>query len=203
MGYASYTVLIRVLCPRDESRMSMQLLLGYVGLLSGALFSPIAVKEAFFGGCPADDDSPSPGPSPLPRYLLQDESQTGLLSMSLHICPTLSLIVLAYVVGKALMDNVLSDYLWARAVILTSATVATVGLGLTIPLAFLSDWIIGNKDVSNVGSILGACSVLVGFIFVNCGEGGGDDGFDIESDEEGVATEESDVEITRTDAQLC
>ena len=33
---------------------------------------------------------------------------------------------------KGLFDNVLSDYFWARAVVLTSATVATVGLGLTI-----------------------------------------------------------------------
>ena len=45
-------------------------------------------------------------------------------------------------------ERILSDYLWAQAVILTSATVATVGTGLTIPLAFVSDSILHptNKE---------------------------------------------------------
>mmetsp|Transcript_10886 Transcript_10886/g.14222 ORF Transcript_10886/g.14222 Transcript_10886/m.14222 type:complete len:84 (+) Transcript_10886:1-252(+) len=65
------------------------------------------------------------------------------------------------------MDNVLSDYLWARSVVLTSATVATVGLGLTIPLAFVSDWILGNENVADWISLCGASSVLIGFVLVN------------------------------------
>ena len=32
-------------------------------------------------------------------------------------------------IGKGLIDNVLSDFLWARAIILTSPVVATLGLG--------------------------------------------------------------------------
>ena len=43
------------------------------------------------------------------------------------------------------MNNVLSDYLWARAVVLTTPTVATVGLSLTIPLAFISDLFVKVK----------------------------------------------------------
>ena len=43
------------------------------------------------------------------------------------------------------MNNVLSDYLWARAVVLTTPTVATVGLSLTIPLAFVSDLFVKVK----------------------------------------------------------
>jgi hypothetical protein len=47
--------------------------------------------------------------------------------------------------------------------------VATVGLGLTIPLAFFSDWVMGHANVANVQSIVGALSVLFGFVFVNVG----------------------------------
>ena len=133
VGYGTYTVMIRVLCPRDERCMSMQLLLGYIGLLNAIVLSPVALYVLFF--------------------------QT-----TAH---KLTAIVLGYLVAQGLLDNVLSDYLWARAVILTSATVATVGLGLTIPLAFVSDWILGNMQESSVLSVLGAISVLVGFVVVN------------------------------------
>ena len=68
-----------------------------------------------------------------------------------------------------MLDDVVSEYLWARAVVLTSATVATVGLGLTIPLAFVSDWVMGHGNVVSVQSVLGALSLLVGFILVNMG----------------------------------
>ena len=40
-------------------------------------------------------------------------------------------------VGKGLFDNVLSDYLWACAVLCTSPTVASMGLSIQIPLAML------------------------------------------------------------------
>ena len=36
---------------------------------------------------------------------------------------------------QGLLDNVLSEYLWATAVLLTSPSVATVGLALTVTLA--------------------------------------------------------------------
>jgi len=48
------------------------------------------------------------------------------------------------VVLNGLADNVLSDYFWARAVVLTSPTVATVGLSLTVPLAFITDSVQGR-----------------------------------------------------------
>ena len=64
-----------------------------------------------------------------------------------------------------------SDYLWLRSVLLTNATVATVGLGLTIPLAFGSDVVLGKPNVLTVSSIMGATTVLVGFILVNVGNG--------------------------------
>lgn len=69
---------------------------------------------------------------------------------------------------KGLFDNVLSDYLWARAVVLTSPTVATVGLSLTIPLAFVSD-AVSHHAATSWASGAGALLVVVGFILVNLG----------------------------------
>lgn len=54
----------------------------------------------------------------------------------------------------------------------SSSFAATVGLGLTIPLAFMSDWLLGRADATSTESIVGAVSVLAGFLFVNCGEVG-------------------------------
>lgn len=81
-----------------------------------------------------------------------------------------------WIVINGLLDNVLSDYLWARAVVLTSATVATVGVGLTIPLAFVSDVFIMKRKPNNeldLFSVLGALGVLIGFVLVNLGNDAG------------------------------
>lgn len=133
IGYATYAVQIRIMCPKDDSLYSMQILLGYIGLLSLVSLSPIALWE------------------------IAKSTQ-------------LTIVVIGFLVIKGLFDNVISDYLWLRAVVLTSATVATVGLGLTIPLAFLSDVMLGHsEDVISAGNIIGAFAVLAGFVLVNVG----------------------------------
>lgn len=82
----------------------------------------------------------------------------------------LTWVILGFLVIKGIFDNVISDYLWLRAVLLTSATIATVGLGLTIPLAFLSDVIMNpDQSVMSIGSVLGAMAVLGGFTLVTVG----------------------------------
>ena len=43
--------------------------------------------------------------------------------------------LIAAALGKGLLDNALSDYLWARAVLLVGPTVASVGLNAQVPLA--------------------------------------------------------------------
>jgi len=163
VGYGAYAVMIRIKCPRDERLMSMQLLLGYIGLFNAVMLSPVALyvllkpsfSSAFSGG---DNDGTA--------------AAVGL-----------TWVVFGYLVAKGTLDNVLSDFLWARAVVLTSATVATVGLGLTIPLAFVSDWVMGRGNVLSAQSIAGALSVLAGFILVNIGEKGDsvDDDEDVSS----------------------
>ena len=72
-------------------------------------------------------------------------------------------------VGKGCLDFVITDYLLFRSVILTSATVASVGLGLTIPLAFLVDFVMGKLVNLSVSSVFGALSVATGFLIVNLG----------------------------------
>lgn len=134
IGYGGYTLMVRLLCPRDESLMSMDLFLGFVGLWNLIFLSPIAIYQ-------------------------------GVMEAA-----GLTWFIFGCLVIKGLFDNVLSDYLWARAVILTSATVATVGLGLTIPLAFASDVVMGRPNILDVTSIIGALSVLCGFVLVNLGQ---------------------------------
>ena len=57
-----------------------------------------------------------------------------------------------------------------RSVLLTSPTVATVGLTLTIPMAIIVDLIAGNTNsISSPLPLVGAALVVVGFIVVNVG----------------------------------
>ena len=129
------------------------------------------------------------------RVLVPDDSSVsfqllfgyiGLLSLLLLLPPTLLLLathtfpsmfdgmtmsVLGFIVLNGLADNVLSDYLWARSIVLTSPTVATVGLSLTIPLAFLSDAAMG-KLRGGWEEVVGALAVAAGFGLVSWKEKG-------------------------------
>ncbi|CAL0328217.1 unnamed protein product [Lupinus luteus] len=69
------------------------------------------------------------------------------------------------IIGKGLLDNVLSDYLWAKAVILTSTTVATAGLTIQVPLAAIVDTVIGKAP--RLMDYLGAVAVMIGFAGIN------------------------------------
>ncbi|XP_057834898.1 thiamine-repressible mitochondrial transport protein THI74 isoform X2 [Cryptomeria japonica] len=60
-----------------------------------------------------------------------------------------------------LLDNVLSDYLWAKAVLLTTPTVATAGLSIQVPLAAIIDSLRGN--LPHLLDYVGGAAVLVGF----------------------------------------
>lgn len=65
------------------------------------------------------------------------------------------------IVGKGFLDNVLSDYLWAKAVLLTTTTVASAGLAIQVPLAAVVDILTGNAPQTL--DYIGAAAVLVGF----------------------------------------
>eukprot|EP00624_Nannochloropsis_granulata_P003196 evm.model.NODE_2618_length_17309_cov_37.127159.3 len=142
------------------------------------------------------------------RVLVPDDSSVsfqllfgyiGLLSLLLLLPPTLLLLathtlpsifdgmtmsVLGFIVLNGLADNVLSDYLWARSIVLTSPTVATVGLSLTIPLAFLSDAAMG-KLRGGWEEVVGALAVAAGFGLVSWKEKKGQVEQEEEEEEEG------------------
>eukprot|EP01038_Epipyxis_sp_PR26KG_P008033 gene8033-10886_t len=132
VGYGIYTTTIRYNIPNDED-VSMQLLLGYIGLLNLVFLSPVV----------------------LVLYLLGMDNLKHLTGS-----------IVGFISLNGFFDNVISDYLWARSVILTSPTVATIGMSITIPLAMTSDFIL-NGFVPNSLSIMGAILVLIGFLFVN------------------------------------
>ncbi|XP_044503155.1 uncharacterized vacuolar membrane protein YML018C-like isoform X2 [Mangifera indica] len=78
---------------------------------------------------------------------------------------TLTLERFGLIVGKGLLDNVLSDYLWAKAVLLTTTTVATAGLTIQVPLAAVVDSLMGNAP--HLIDYLGAVAVMIGFAGIN------------------------------------
>ncbi|TVU08570.1 hypothetical protein EJB05_41979 [Eragrostis curvula] len=69
------------------------------------------------------------------------------------------------IVGKGLLDNVLSDYLWAKAILLTTTTVATAGLTIQVPIAAIVDTLTGHAP--HLLNYVGAAAVLVGFAGIN------------------------------------
>lgn len=69
-------------------------------------------------------------------------------------------------------DDVISDYLWARSILLTSPTVATVGLSLTIPMAVIVDFFTTSPCTVSSSSLTGAVVVLTGFLIVSLDGGG-------------------------------
>jgi solute carrier family 35, member F5 len=76
--------------------------------------------------------------------------------------------IFGYIFVIGFFDDVISDYLWARSVLLTSPTVAAVGLTMTIPMALLVDYFTVTVTLK---ALIGAACVLVGFVVVNidCG----------------------------------
>lgn len=77
----------------------------------------------------------------------------------------LTLTQFGLIIGKGLIDNVLSDYLWARAVLLTTPTAATAGLTIQVPIAAVVDSVRGI--VPSPLNVLGAIAVLIGFFGIN------------------------------------
>jgi solute carrier family 35 protein F5 len=180
VGYGAYAVQTRIYCPKDESLYSMQLVLGYIGILNMVVLAPFAIYTFWvysmnhvmwiIMGCIVVKglfDN-------FLRYVQFCFFFFFFLQMMIFwsFLPTYpSSIFNTTTITQLLPTRTLthSDYLWLRAVLLTNATVATVGLGLTIPLAFVSDVVLGKPNVLTVTSLFGATAVLLGFVLVNVG----------------------------------
>ncbi|CAM6084248.1 unnamed protein product [Calypogeia fissa] len=135
MFYATYTALIRVKIPDEDDER---------GQVSTAL---VFGYLGFFNALLLE-----------PVGLLLNF--TGIVSF-----PRLTPYQLGLIVGKGLFDNVLSDYLWARAVLLTTPTAATAGLTIQVPIAAVVDTIRGV--IPSKMNVVGAVAVLIGFFGIN------------------------------------
>lgn len=83
---------------------------------------------------------------------------------------SLTLVNVGLVILKGLFDNALSDFLWAKAVVLTSPTLATLGLSLTVPLAFCIDAVSGRLDTQASSlslKTIGAVTISASFLLVS------------------------------------
>lgn len=79
--------------------------------------------------------------------------------------PQLTWGIFGSIIVKGLVDNVLSDVLWAWAIVLLSPTAATVGLALTIPMSLCSDAIF-FQQAPGLWLVVGAVLVSAGFYAV-------------------------------------
>jgi len=125
-----YLIFIKVKI-KDESRIDMQLFLGYVGLFTVLLCWPIGLLLHWFGA---------------ESFELPNTKQT----------------VVAIIISMFI--SLLSDYLYAIAMLKTTPLVVTIGLSLTIPLAVVGDSFLGKPSALQV--LLGAVLVIAGFVVV-------------------------------------
>jgi len=95
-----------------------------------------------------------------------------LLSAGAFSLSTIPAEAYGVIVLEGLLDYVLSDYLWARAVILLGPTVATLGLSIQIPIAAGAElamgqakWLYSYKTL--LMTLSGTTLILMGFFGVN------------------------------------
>lgn len=102
----------------------------------------------------------------------------GFLLMLLWACGfylgTLSWGTFGLVLAKGLMDNVFSDYLWAKAILLVGPTVSTAGLSLQIPFAVVVDLLFRNpawvhRASAMILTLLGGGLIVIGFLGITLG----------------------------------
>ncbi|ORX59661.1 hypothetical protein DM01DRAFT_1333125 [Hesseltinella vesiculosa] len=74
----------------------------------------------------------------------------------------------ALILLNAFVGTFISDYLWLRAMLLTSPLVVTLGISLTVPLAMVGDAVF-KHILPTAQYSLGAILIMVGFFVVNLG----------------------------------
>jgi solute carrier family 35, member F5 len=77
--------------------------------------------------------------------------------------------VIGLLLLNALVGTVLSDYLWARSVTLTTPVIATLALSLTLPLSVLTDYFMRGLSFTWT-YLIGVALVLAGFVAANVDE---------------------------------
>ncbi|WVZ07400.1 hypothetical protein V8G54_020746 [Vigna mungo] len=166
--YAVYITLIRMKLPDSDGKSgeaSTAQFLGYLGLFNILIFLPVALilnitKMESFSSLTWKQLS-----------LIIGKEERTCFTFVLSVCPfhmvfyNSQLLLRTIPSDIGLLDNVLSDYLWAKAVLLTSTTVATAGLTIQVPLAAIVDTLSGHAP--GLMDYLGAISVMIGFTGIN------------------------------------
>ena len=167
--YGAYTTVMRAFVEDDEA-CSMTLLFGFVGLLSATLIGPAVFMLHQACGHhnwlnhvkPNDDVMASTRGNWTSSSAVAGLDGISPLVMWHHLA-SVPLVIIGWVVTKGLFQNVLADYLWARSIVLTSPTVATMGLSMTIPAAMIADFLLG-KGVPSAHAFVGAALMCTGFV---------------------------------------
>lgn len=163
VAYACYTTMISKLVPDTDRAdasgvggevqvrkqpVSLMVFFGYIGVFTSIIMGPFVLSINVLGL----------------------ESMSRLWSPVPGSTPGQASIPILLILAKGLLDNVLSDLLWARAVRLTSATLGTVALSLTIPLALASDALFHGLVPSGM-ALAGGALVMGGFVTASLAEG--------------------------------
>ena len=163
--YGVYTTIVRAFVCDDEA-CDMTLLFGFVGVLSALVVGPVLFALQQITGhhqivgivARSAAANTTFRASPHAGVAVSEASPFALW----HRLALVPMTVLVAIVAKGLFQNVLADYLWARSIVLTSPTVATMGLSMTIPAAMLADFFSG-KGVPSAHALAGALLMLFGF----------------------------------------
>lgn len=85
--------------------------------------------------------------------------------------------LLSFLTFNAVFGTVLSNVLWAKAIILTSPLIVNLGTSTSIPLSFLADYLNPHANPPNMAPqyLLGALLVLGSFVLVSLLEASSDD----------------------------
>ncbi len=149
LGTAAYSIAVRKVTPLDGN-MNLSLVLGFVGLIHTVLFAPYVIYLLTVG-----------------RNTLFVPTETDSSFHHELIGKTTWIVLFGWLFIKGLFGSAIASYSFCRAIVLTSATVAAVGLNIMIPVAMLSDTFIMHKQVLSVESGFGALLVIIGFVLVN------------------------------------
>jgi len=130
--YGCYSVLMKFWI-KDDSRVSMFLYVGLVGLWNSICLWPLFFLLDHLGF----EKFQLPGSPKLSGFLVLN----GFISVLFEIC-------------------------WTRSVLLISPVIASVGLGLSVPLSLLADYWFYRIE-RDLKYILGAMCVIAGFVLAN------------------------------------
>ncbi|GMH74399.1 hypothetical protein TL16_g06456 [Triparma laevis f. inornata] len=174
LGYSVYTVIVKRYCKDEETEEGEEV---YEKVRGDSIDDTLeSAEETVSAETTIKVETTTTAKSEEKYNLRQTLGYLGLTtsSLGLFIIPyyaivgtnvTLTWTILGSIVYVAIIDNLISDFLWAKSVVYTNATVATVGLAMTVPFAVVIDW--GEGGGVGWGRVVGSGMVLLGFVGIN------------------------------------